>query len=187
MGVWAGWEAEFLTAAQVPDTAQNRRFLDDWHSHAETNCGNNPVDLSALVSGSTDCASLPAINAKAQHYTTHGNAAHAFYVQTHANYAKALLAALKSGNPYTVGNTGTVAQDLSAWGSQAFSQTYFNETANAPGRGGAVPGVHDARLLHGWRSLQGSLGPNMRHALASSAKSRRAALQSLARARRVRL
>lgn len=187
MAAWSGWEVEFLTAGQVPDTTHNRQFLDDWHSHANTDCADNPIDLSAPVPGSTDCASLPAVTAKAQRYTSHGNAAHAFYVQLHAGYAHALLAALQSGDPYTANNTGVVAQDLSSWGSQKFAQRYFTETANAPGRGGGGAGPKDAQLLRGWRSLQHSVGHDMRSALHSSAKSRRAALQALARARKVRL
>jgi hypothetical protein len=184
MATWTGWEAQFLAAAQVPDTTSNVQFLDDWARHANTDCRNNPIDLSTPVSGSTNCASLPAITARAQNYTTHANAAHAFYVQTHAGYAKALLAALKSGDPYTVTDTGTVATDISAWGSQKFAEVYFTETAGAPGRGGG--GGIAPQALKGWHDVRRSVNTKMPAALQHSEKMVRRALQDLSRASRVR-
>jgi hypothetical protein len=182
---WGGWQAEFLTAAQVPNTTNNRRFLTDWNSHAETNCRDNPVDLSAKVSGSTNCHSLPAITAKAQNYTTHGNAAHAFYVQTHAGSSKALLAALASGNPYTVNDTGTVAEDLSAWGSQKFAQAYFAETAGQRGGGGS-PDTYAPRSVRAWGELQKQVNRTLPRTLRHMAGYHAATMTQLRRRSRVR-
>lgn len=185
MTTWGGWQTEFLTAAQVPNTTNNRRFLDDWASHAETNCRNNPVDLSAKVSGSTNCHSLPAITARAQNYTTHGNAAHAFYVQTHAGSSKALLAALASGNPYTVDDTGAVATDLSAWGSQGFAQRYFAETAGQRGGGGGG-GPTAPHSTKAWGQLQNQVNRQLPTTLRKVSGLQAATSTTLRRRRRVR-
>jgi hypothetical protein len=107
VSTWAGWEADLLTHAGIPNTANNRRFLDDWHSHAETNCKNNPIDLSVRSAGATNCHTLPAVTARAQNYSTTGNAVHAFDVQIHQNAYQHLLAALLTGNPYTASVPGS--------------------------------------------------------------------------------
>jgi hypothetical protein len=181
VATWTGWEAEFLTAAQVPNTAENRLFLDEWAAHAETNCRNNPIDLSAQTAGASNCHALPAVTARAQNYTTHGNAAHAFFVETHRASSTALINALESGDPFTVNNTGSVAANLTAWGSQTFAQFYFNQTAGQ--RGGGVGNTTDA--LKGWKHMRKSFNHHMPDALNYSERQGVRALHSLARARKV--
>lgn len=182
MSVWANWQADLLTHAGVPDTAANRRFLTDWHSHAETNCRNNPVDLSVPSAGASNCRSLPGITEKAQNYATTGDAVHAFYLQVRGSFAQNIRRALESGDPYTVSYTGKVAEDLTAWGSQTFAHWYFNATVNAPGRGG---GIQDGDALRGWADLQRSINRNMPKALHDSANLTRHALRALSRGRKV--
>ena len=46
MPTWSGWVQDFLTAAGFPNTADNRKFLAEWAAHSNTDCGNNPIDLS---------------------------------------------------------------------------------------------------------------------------------------------
>lgn len=185
MATWSGWQTEFLTAAQVQNTADNRRFLSEWASNANTNCKNNPVDLTASVAKSTNCHSLPSITAKAQNYTSHGNAAHAFYVQTHRSGQTALLAALKSGNPYTVDNTGNVAQDLSSWGSQTFAQIYFAETAGQRGGGGGTDN-YAPHTTKAWGDLRHQVNQTMPTTLRRVGRLQTATSTALRRHRRVR-
>jgi hypothetical protein len=185
VAAWKGWEDEFLTAAQVQITAANVRFLDEWHSHAETNCTRNPIDLSASVSGSTNCHSLPGVTARAQNYTTHGNAARAFFDETHRASSTALIAALKSGDPYTVSNTGNVAQDLTAWGSQKFAQFYFNETAGQ--RGGSGGGDNYApHAMKAWGEIQKTVNKKMPQTLRRMSGFHHATQTQLRRKHRVR-
>lgn len=183
MSTWSGWREEFLTAADVLVTNECLAFLSDWASHADSDCGNNPIDLTAQFSGSTDCATLPAILAKAQHYTARGNAAYAFHVETHQGWASALLAALKSGDPYNVHYTGKVASELSAWGSQTFAERYFKETANAPGRGGGH--VQAPQTLRGWNDVRHEINHEAPRVVRHSQAMMRQALRELARARKV--
>lgn len=187
MATWPGWEPDLLRAAQIANSANRRKFLDDWHAHADSDCRNNPVDLTVQSAGSSDCASLPAIGARAQNYTTTGNAGHAFFAQLHSGRFPALLHALQSTNPYTVTNTGTVAEELSLWGSQTFSGIYFTETANAPGRGGGPVGAKAPHAHQGWHALRRSVNTNLPAALRDSEKAVRRARQALTHARKVRL
>lgn len=181
MATWAGWENDLLDAAQVLRSAGARQFLADWNAHASTDCRNNPVDLSEPVSGSTDCAHAPGYAFAAQRYTSHGNAAHAFYVQTHRPNAQALLAALTSGKPYAVEDPGAVVQALSDWGSPKFAQRYANETSNVS------PTLSAPHALGGWKALRKSINRGMPDALNYSQRLNKQSLRSLARARKVRL
>lgn len=187
MGTWSGWQADLLSFAHLPNTTENRNFLSDWNAHAETNCANNPVDLSVPDTTSSDCASLPGLIPKAQRYTTHGNGAHAFNVQVHQSRYAALLSAMETGDPYTTNNTGEVAQDIALWGSRAFSQRYFDETKNAPGRGSGGDGISAPRAHKGWHDIRRSVNHNWPRALKASERQTRAALRRISHARKVRL
>lgn len=185
MSVWAGWQADLLSHSSVPNTADNRRFLTDWHAHAETNCHNNPIDLSARTAGASNCKQLPGLNVRAQNYSTTGNAVHAFAVQIESGTFSDLKAAMLTGNPYTADNTGLASEDLTAWGSQAFAKRYFSETANAPGRGGGPVSVTAPRAHKGWNDIRQTANRHWPAALAYSDRHIRAALRSVGRARRV--
>ena len=79
-------------------------------------------------------------------------------------------------------NTGIVAEELTAWGSEKFAQRYFAETVGAPGRGG---GVVDTDALKGWSDLQRSVNRHMPEALHHSSQQTALALRLLGRARKV--
>lgn len=185
MSVWAGWQADLLGNAGLPNTSNNRRFLTAWHSEAETNCENNPIDLSNQPRGASDCAPLPGLTVKAQKYPTHGDAETAFVAQLDANYAKALLSALKTGNPYTADNTGDVTTSLAAWGSVRFSRTFFADTGSAPGRGGVSTGIAAPKAHDGWRDLRHTLNHTVLSELRDSRRITSAALRSMSRKHKV--
>ena len=184
MSTWPGWQADLLSHSGIPNTTNNRRFLSDWHSHAETNCANNPIDLSVTDFDGKDCADLPGLIAKAQRYPTTAAGSHAFDTQIHQAAYAALLSVMMTGNPYTATGSGLASEALSAWGSETFAQRYFAETANAPGRGG---GIVDGDALRGWTDLQRSINKRMPAALAASQATTRRALRSLGRTHRVEL
>lgn len=185
MATWSGWEDQFLKVAGLPTTAANRRFLDQWANHVESNCGNNPIDLTHKLTGSTDCARLPAITPKAQHYTSHAQAAQAFLFEIDGTNVKQLRNALESGDPFSVNNTGIVSEQIDFWGSTTFARFYFNETASAPGRGGSTAAFHDSHALAGWADIRHSVNHNMPKALHDSQRLTRTALRRLGRARKV--
>lgn len=184
MSVWTGWQADLLTHAGIPSTTHNRSFLSDWHSHAETSCHDNPVDLSVRAGTSSNCAELPGLLAHAQAYPTTGDAVHAFDVQIHEGAYGDLLAVMLTGNPYTATGTGLASEAIAAWGSEKFAHRYFAETANAPGRGG---GIVDGDALKGWSDLQRSFNKRLPAALTASQATTSRALRALGRARKVRL
>src|SRR5207302_2597796 len=126
---------------------------------------------------SSDCADIGR-STKAQRYTTHGNAAQAFNQELHSGDYAHLLAALRSGDPYTAKNSGLVSQELSAWGSQKFAQRYFGETANAPGRGGGG-GIRAPHALGGWHDVQHSVNVRLPATLRQSNRYTVRALQAL--------
>lgn len=187
MSVWSGWEADLLSHSSVPNTANNRRFLDDWHARAETNCNNNPIDLSVDTPGATQCAPLATTGGHARNYATSGDAVHAFSVQINQAAYHDLKVAMLTGNPYTADNTGVAAGDIAAWGSESFAQWYFSQTANAPGRGGGPVPVNAPQAHKGWADMRRSVNHHWPQALAASDRHIRIALRSIGKARKVRL
>lgn len=186
MTSWSGWEAAFLAAASLPDTANNRKFLGDWQTHSNTDCTNNPIDLSRTMPGSTNCGSLPGGTRHAQHYTTHAQAAKAFDEELRSGNFPHLLAALLSGNPYTVSVPNDVAIDISRWGSGIFEVIYHGETGAPEGGGGGPVILKAPQALAGWHDLRKTFNNKLPTVLGEVEKMNRRSLQVLASIRRVR-
>lgn len=182
MTTWSGWDADFLAAASLPNTAGNRRFLDSWAANANSpNCGNNPIDLTHKEPGSSNCGGTNLAGDHVQRYTSHTWARTAFNTQIHsASYAD-LLAALRSGNPYAIKSPGPVSTDLGTWGSTNFANVYLADAQSGPP--GTIKAPH---ALSGWKALRKSVNQGMPRALNQSQKARHAALRSLSRAHKVR-
>jgi hypothetical protein len=183
---WPGWQIQFLAAARILNTPPNQRLLTSWAAHASApTCRNNPIDLSVKLSGSVDCASLPAITPKAQRYLSHVQAATAFRDEIHLPGARALLAAMQTGNPYQVSDPGAVASSLSWWGSQRFANTYLAAATGGSGGGGGgghgvAPSTHRA-----WHDLQRSVNKAVPSAVRDSRRLRRQTLRDIAKVRRL--
>ncbi len=183
MSVWKGWQADFLTHTKgVPNTTHNRRFLTEWHDHAETNCRNNPIDLSAVFSFSKNCHALGGRNPQAQSYPTHPDAVAAFYTQVRDGNYPHLLHALASGNPYALDHDAVVALagDLGEWGSGTFSSWYEDQQTQP------VLTLKAPQALAGWKALRKSVNRGMPNALAHSHRVNKGTLRTLHRARKVR-
>lgn len=187
MATWAGWESELLNAAGFDTSAGNVQFLHDWGDHTNSACVNNPIDLSRVMRGSSDCHDLPG-SRTAQKYVSHAQAANAFAGQVASGDFPILLAAFKSGDAYTQSRLGAVMIDLDKWGSHSFVLWLEGQFGISPGGGGlgtvstAAPKAHN-----GWADLRHSVNHNMPAALRASQRNTRAALRSLSRARKVRL
>lgn len=166
MGIWSGWQADLLGRAGLPTAEATQEFLFDWHSHAASDCKNNPIDISHSASGATNCHKLTS-SRTAQNYTSHASAASGFSVQIHSGNFPALLAALKQPSPYNVSNPSAVASDLRKWGSSAFASYYAaHATTVGSGSGGGGGGAGQPHVHHGWRDLRRSINHNMPHNLA---------------------
>lgn len=198
MGVYTGWQRDLLAVVKLPDTAANRRFLSDWHSHASSDCKLNPVDLTHVIkdagSGgarhSQDCkaVTLPSGSAHFQAYDDRVWTRTAFAAQLTSGDYPHLRHALRTGNPYSpqrfnLTAAQAIAADLGAWGSGAFGNAYIKTMA----AGGPIPQVKAARLHKGYADLQRSVNHRFPQALRRSQHSVNAGLRSIARARKVRL
>ena len=184
MTTWAGWAADFLSAASLQNTPGNRNFLTSWADNADhPNCRNNPVDLTHDEPNSTDCGTdTNADGLRTQAYTSHTWARTAFNSQLHSGKYPALLAALRSGNPYNVGNPYDVEADLNRWGSPSFGAVFVDDVRSGP------PGkIKAPQALRAWADMQKSVNRHMPAALRQSERSRKAALRNLRRIRRVKL
>lgn len=160
--MWVGFQAEFLTAANLPTDEAVQSFLYDWHSHASSNCANNPIDVSRSASGATNCHKLTSTRT-AKAYTSHAQAASAFARQINSGAFPHLLAALKAPSPYNVADPAAVASDLVKWGSKAFA-TYYGSTATTTGSGGGGGGGitgQTPRGHHGFADMQKALAHTM--------------------------
>ena len=184
MAAWAGWEAEFLKAAGLPLTTSNEAFLNQWNTYDNTNCRNNPIDLSRRMPGSTSCAGLPS-GRQARNYTSHAQAASAFAAQLKSGAFPNLLAALRSGQPYEVKDPAKVAQDLGKWGSGIFQQAYMNSVTTTSSGGGSSPNA--PRAHGGWQDLRHSINRKMPRALNGAASLNQAALRAVSRGHKVKL
>lgn len=172
---------DFLAAASLPNTTNNRRFMADWAAHATApGCANNPIDLTHHEPGSRNCHATGQVGVSIQRYTSHTWARTAFNSELHSGNYPALLAALKSGNPYTVDKPGAVATDLGAWTSVAFGNVYLGETQGTTGGGGGT--THATKA---WADLQKQVNHGLPTALTKIGKLNRQTANSLARRSRV--
>lgn len=187
MGTYRGWEHDLLAVAKLPDTQQNRAFLADWHSHADSDCDLNPIDLTHRITGkSKDCkpANIPYhLSAQFQAYSDRVWTRTAFSAQLKSRHFPYILAAFRTGDPYTVSDVYPLAKNLGKWGSKNFA----NYLIDLRFQGGPPPTLKAPQALRGWSDLQRSVNRALPHALTGSQHARSAALRELRRARRVRL
>jgi hypothetical protein len=176
---WSGWIIQFPNRANILNTPPLQTFLTEWARHAPGSCKNNPIDLSRSVAGSTRCGDTVAGFGRTQNYGTHAEAAHAFALSVHTSWAKPLLDALNSGNPFQVADRAPVVAVLKRWGSPQFADWYATATVDGTGGGGAGGGTRAAHTHHGWHDLRRSVNHNMPTALRHSIKLTNAALRSL--------
>jgi hypothetical protein len=192
MPTWSGWDSAFLTTANLPDNGTTRAFLDEWAQNANTNCDNNPIDLShglpaPVASHATDCKKLPG-GRVAKKYASHLDAAHAFDLQIHSAAFSTLLAAFQSGDPYPLGKFPGLPDELAGWGSYAFAVKIAKDfQLPTPAVGGVTsttttPGVHK-----GWSDVRTSMNTKWPNALRASDKAAAAALRALHKASKVKL
>lgn len=185
MSTWSGWQNQLLDAANIIVTPPNRDLLTLWAKNAHTNCASNPIDLSHKVTGSTQCATLPGIFTHAMNYTTHAHAATAFSDEIHASFAKALLDAMNSGNPYQVKNTNDVASVFVSWGTDKMLNVYLNAVAGQGTGSGSGSSTRAPHTHSGYHDLQHVMQKHLPDSLRKSGKLTDAALRSLSHGHKV--
>jgi len=178
VATWSGWQAQLLNAAGLPTAEGTQEFLFDWSQHADSNCRNNPVDISHARSGATNCHKLTATRT-AKNYTSHGSAASAFSAEIHSGNFPALLRALNSAVPYQQPDPSAVVSDLRQWGSAEFASYYAAHSNTGTGGGqGSGGGAAQPHVHKGWADLRRSINHNMPKQLARAQYLTRHALRA---------
>ena len=135
MGTWVGWEGDVLAKLGAPNNVATAKFLSDWHGYEQSACANNPLNTTLVRSGSTACNM-----AGVQSYPTPTEGAAATAATLENGYYPAIVAALRSGDPYTYGDPSAVAAQITKWGTPNYAAAY-SVTAGAPaGAPGAASG-----------------------------------------------
>lgn len=182
MATWSGWQQQLLRAAGLPTSANNVSFITAWNKHANTNCRNNPVDISLDISGASPCKLTANPQHRARNYSSHDQAAGQFASQLRSGPYPRLLAQLDDSDPYNTDKYPGVTGDLTQWGSEKFANWYSTQITNSLTGGGVT-----APLAHkGWADLRRSANHRGPSELHDSDRLTTAALRALSHARKVR-
>jgi len=183
MAAWTGWEDVLLAALGMRDTADNQRFLDQWQSFEGGTARNNPLNTTQFWAGSTPYNSVGVKN-----YLTQADGIQATATTLRNGRYDAILAALRSGNPYTYAEPVAVAQAIRTWGTGTFAEVFTQATitplpgtAATPNPGAVAPNGH-----RGYADFRDSLGRHLPTQLEQSHRLGRATLRTLTGARKVR-
>ena len=148
MAAWPGWAGDLLSVLGDRNTSANLKFLTEWHSYSNQPCSNNPLLAHVAWPGSTLCKGGPSRN-----YRTRADGLQATSKQLHEARFAAILAALKTGNPYTYKDGPAVVTALEGWSNLAFAGAYSRETA--PVQPPAITGTQYAPVaIRSWSDLQ---------------------------------
>lgn len=179
MSVWTGWQGDLLKGAGFPNNPTNRAFLTAWHQHAQSNCAQNPVDISKQVTGSSNCYHLNQ-GRTAQNYPGPGAAVAAFKGQINGPEFIDLNAGFRNSSLTAVAASASVIGELRIWGSVGFAD--YLQGGGVAGGGGSATSIHK-----GWHDIRRSLNRKSPRALSATDRATAAALRKLRRAHRVKL
>lgn len=162
MGTWAGWQQAVLAALGVPVTVSNERFLSDWQPYEGGSASFNPLNTTEPWAGAT---SYNMVGVKNYPSASAGAQATAATLKN-GNYPS-IMAALRTGDPYTFANASGVADNISTWGTPNYAAAFLlaaGAPAGAPGANppptpapAPVPTTGKATLEQAWRNLTHSL------------------------------
>jgi hypothetical protein len=175
---WPGWDRDILTALRAPINTATLLFLDTWHSYEQSSCTNNPLNTTQVEPTSTRCNS-----AGVQSYPSSAVGTTATVATLENGRYADILAALRSGSPFTYGNKGAVATQLQTWGTFNFANWYLQQgIAGQPGTTPAPVGEAQSFALgvSGWHALNHSLATTLPTALMRTRALRRDILRRLA-------
>ncbi len=116
-----------LDALGFDKSTPNLQFLNDWQKFEGSSCRDNPLNTKQSYTGAVNC--LPN-GVKAYPSTKAGTAATKITLQN-GNYPD-IIAALKTGDPYTYAQPDKVAAQITKWGTPRYAAEYLL-TAGSPG------------------------------------------------------
>ena len=137
---WTGWEEDVIGYLGVPNTVENKEFLDVWQQFEHSNAHNNPLNL-------TKPTGVATINsAGVQSYSTAAQGA--LYTANNiknSGYYPTIYAALQSGKPLDIfvlhkGDPKkqlAIIAELRKWGSGTYADYLSQLTGGKAGQGGS--------------------------------------------------
>ena len=172
-----------LAAIKAPNTAANRRFLDEWQSYEGGTAKFNPLNTTQKVKGSTRYNS-----AGVQNYPTAAAGTTATRITLENGRYPDILKALRSGSPFTYQPLSAVEAQIETWGTFAFAQALASQTA--PVQPGSTSGTDTSQLApsghSGFADLRNSVNKHLPTQLEQSRRTGLATLSFLSLRTKVR-
>lgn len=101
---------------KYPETQENIKFLDEWHAYEGGAAAYNPLNTTLRMPGATNYNS-----AGVQQYVSAAQGAEATVLTLENGYYPHVLAALKSGSPYTYQDRAGLVANIKTWGTTSFA------------------------------------------------------------------
>ena len=169
-------------ALTAPKSTENEQFLTTWHTYEESACRNNPLNTTMPWPLASNCNSVGV-----KSYASASDGAKATAATLQNGHYPDLLAALHSGNPFAYAAAGSVARQITTWGTPLFA-AWYTEHTGTPQAGKTVTtssGSSTARGLRGYSDLRNSVARHLPTQLTRSRRATSAALQALSHGRKV--
>ena len=171
-----------LAAIGAPNTAGNLAFLDSWHAYEGGTATNNPMNTTQPEPGASLYNSVGVRN-----YTSPKQGTTATAATLENGHYPALLAALRSGDPYTYIDPNGVAANLGTWGSSTFVPVYLLKAGSPGGTGGTPPPAqrtgslpsYEPSVFSGYADWRNSISKHLPRQLDGSRKTGEATLRLL--------
>lgn len=124
--LWPYWFRDVLAGLDAPDTAHNELFLNVWQTYEQSGAQNNPLNTTQPWPGSSIFNS-----AGVRNYATTTDGANATVATIKNGRYDATVAALRTGDPFTVADTQAVADAITTWGTPNFADWYLKQGPTA--------------------------------------------------------
>lgn len=175
MTAWPGWTSDMISGLGIPDTGDNKNFLDEWAASDTLPCKNNPLGASHKRKGSVNCQRLNSLNT-AQTYATRQTGIGGTKAQLSGGGYVHLWAALESGHPLAYTPATGLTLDLQKWGADPFYKYVEKQT----GAGSAAFGAPNYSSVMGawshWMHVLSHKGPGAHKRIShAAARARRIA------------
>src|SRR5690348_1435278 len=124
--VWPFWYRDVLAGLDAPDTAKNELFLNVWQTYEQSGAQNNPLNTTEPWAGATTFNS-----AGVKNYPTTTAGANATAATLENGRYPDIVAALRSGDPFTYNDPQAVADQVTTWGTPSFASWYLKSGPTA--------------------------------------------------------
>jgi hypothetical protein len=177
VGAWPYWYRDVLKGLSAPDTAKNELFLNVWHTYEESSCSYNPLNTTQRETGSTTCNS-----AGVQSYPTPAVGTKATVATLENGRYPDIVAALRSGNPFTYAKAQAVAAEIRTWRTANFATWYLTQGPTAqtgPLTQSPPPLGTTHQVTDAWAALMREMGKHTPGRLASAKRARERMLRKV--------